>query len=226
MSHVLEQSAAGSRVSTLAVPGWAVFAGACLGEAAIAWSSSELLLTRDVFAASLSEQMAPDQVDRVLDFAIRFRWVQVAGAVPGLVLRIGMMALAIQGALLVFEGASVRFGRMFRLALLANFVKLAESALVLLWVAGADGSLRAARVAAGNPLSLGAFVDKATNLPVHDLATTVSVGQLAWCVLIAVLLRSETKRALPDLVVSCAFAWALLTTSRYAVVEVSRLVLG
>jgi hypothetical protein len=226
VEYGLEQVDAGSRRPALVTPSWVVFVTIGVVEAVLAWSSSELILTRDVFTATLSEQMAPDQIDRALQFAQRFRWVQYVVIAPSLLLRVCVIALGIQLALLVFDGVSVRFGAMFRLTLVAHVAKLVESAVVLIWLAGADGGLRARRVVEGNPLSLGAFVDGSADRLLHDLATTVSAGQIAWVILLAALLRAETGRPMRDMAVSCLIAWALLAASRFAVVEVARLVLG
>lgn len=202
------------------VPLWAYLSIIVLAESIIGWSYNRFFFTSDMVMTAYDGQLDAVQAERMIQMVERFQWLGYLAGVPSLLVRLTLVALVLQLVMLFVESVPVSFAIVFRAAIIAHFAKVAESVVGLLWLLHFDGAERTTRFLAGNPLSLSAFLNRDGALSVFKIVLdTLSVGNAAWILVVAVFLAARLCRPRWSLVATCLLAWAAMVALRFALYQ-------
>jgi hypothetical protein len=158
----------------------------CAAMIAVAFYSNEVVMTREVFHSVLGGQLDSARIDVQYDLMRRWSILGYVLAPLLLALEMGTLALTTQLCVLL-AGADVSLAKLFRLALLAHFPLVAESAVRTFWL----GSLPASAVTMGTlnmvPWSLANAVlePSSAHTAGYAFASAVNPGEAAWGVIMA-----------------------------------------
>jgi hypothetical protein len=202
------------------VPTWVYLGFIILAEAVIGWSYNQFFFTRDLVMTAYGGQLDAAQAERMLQMVERFQWLGYLAGVPSVFVRLTLVALFLQLVMLFIESEPVSFGMVFRVAAIAHFAKITESVVGLLWFLHFEGSERTTRFLAGSPLSLSAFVDRDGWMAVFKMVSdSLSIGNVAWIIVVAVCLAAELRRPRWSLLATCFLAWAAMVAVRFALYQ-------
>lgn len=219
MDRAIRHPRTAHSIGSLPLPGWALILVVSSFQLALVWSSNQVLLTLEMTAAVLGEQMDPAQIERMFTLAKRYEWLGYATVLPALLLRVTIVAACLQLAMLLFEEVQVRFAAVFRITLIANLMVMCESMVYVGWLSLLDSSERVARAGAGNPFSLAVLFDPARQPLLHQLAEFASLGQAIWLGTIVLLLSAETPRPAGSVAVTCTLVWATISATQFTAAQ-------
>ena len=163
--------------------GWLFFALVCAAHLGVSLFANAFVLTDEVYAQSFSSQLPAESVEAMLDFQDRWQWIGYVLQPLFLTVKVAYTALCLGVGFVLAERADVRFGQLFKAALLAEGVFVAASATRVAWAKWGVGVETLQDFSTAAPLSALALVD-ASALPqwaVYPLQT-LSVFQLLYCI--------------------------------------------
>lgn len=175
------------------VPTLALVAAAALAAVLLAWANNHYVMTPEVYRAMLGDRLDPEQVDGLMQATDGMRAWGYAMAAVGIVVRVAVVALAVQlvGLVLAVE---LRFAAAFRAATLAVFGLLYGDLMRIVWLARLDGGIDATALSV-TPGSVAHLLMDAPAIPTlwYGLASQLNPWELIWATVLFLGLR-ETGR--------------------------------
>lgn len=201
-----------------------LFAFFCIAILGLTLLSKELLLTEEIYVATLSEQMGVDRVQAMLQLQAKWEWVGYAILPLLYLLKFTLIALCLNVGTLLFS-YRIPFKKLFRLAMVAEVVFLVPVLLKLLWFLRVQTSFTLEDLQYFYPLSLLNLFESGSVAKwwVYPLQL-VNVFELVYWLLLAYglhrLLRTHYDRAL-TLVLSSYLPGLLLWATLIVFLSVS-----
>lgn len=109
------------------------FLALCLINFLISYVSSEFVLTKDVYYQTYGEQVAIERIDRYLELRDSWNWIGYTFIPIILLIKMGYTAVCLSIGTL-FAGLKIGFGKLFRIALLAESVFVVAAVARTTWL--------------------------------------------------------------------------------------------
>jgi hypothetical protein len=109
-----------------------LFFGLALFLSIISWAFREIVLTEDVYYASLGEQLSVERIEEILSRKGEWNWLAYLIRIPFYGIKLFLMAICLLTGLFFINQKST-LGDLFKVALKAEFVLLVPSLITLIW---------------------------------------------------------------------------------------------
>jgi hypothetical protein len=194
-----------------------LLAGLAIATVATGWFINETIFTRDTFHHLLDARLDASRVDAQFDLLRQIqRWGYI-GTPVFLAARLALVALTLQLFLLLTE--DVPFRRVFHATAWAQLAVCAGGvarAVYLTMIPSSEISQATLAVIPGSVASV-VFYPQDYQRPLYGLLSTVSLFELAWCVILVVALRHVARVRLRASVVATTGVWLLLATLQWGI---------
>jgi hypothetical protein len=187
---------------------WVFLAAIALSAILTSYANSHFL-SREALETSLAGRLSPDRIDAQYAQMKAKLWVSYAILPLYVGLRVGLAALVLQLVFLA-GGIEIRLAALVRACTLAYFAMIANTA-VDIWTIANPGAVRGVG-------SLQVLVSPTASPGLLFLAHTVSVFEVAWCVLVILLIKRVSELKYRAIAISVFGAWAVITGIQVAAV--------